>query len=152
MGFRLEALEAWLDSAAGSSAAGSSAAGGPEDPGAGPTSVLANVPAAIAFLRGSLARLRGDPGRAAACNRQALAALGEDERVLRSFVRWNQAAADWLDGRLGPAEDGLAAVLAERQAADAAFFPGFLPMRARYDLCEVLRARGDLSAALSAAG
>jgi hypothetical protein len=35
---------------------------------------------------------------------------------MRSFVRWNQAA-DWLAGRLGPAERGLAEVLAERRPA-----------------------------------
>ena len=32
---------------------------------------------------------------------------------MRSFVRWNQAGVHWLDGRLGPAERGLAEVLAE---------------------------------------
>ena len=53
-------------------------------------SVLANVPAAIAFLRAVLARLRGDAALAAGYNRQALAQLGEDDWLLRSFVRWNR--------------------------------------------------------------
>jgi LuxR family maltose regulon positive regulatory protein len=110
--------------------------------------VLANVPAGIAFLRASLARLRGDVARAAGCNRQALAQLGEDEWLLRSFVRWNGAATDWLDGKLGPAERGLAEVLAERRAVGA-LFAGFLPMRVWYDLGEVQRAQGHLDAALA---
>src|SRR5262249_26382421 len=77
--------------------------------------------------------------------------------------------ADWLDGRLGPAERGLAAVLAELQAADEAvrraggelaevlreveggaeFFAGFLAMRVCYDLGQVQRAQGRLDAALA---
>ena len=132
-------------------------------------SVLANVPAGIAFLRASLARLRGDAALAAGYNRQALAQLGEDDWLMRSFVRWNRAVADWLGGRLGPAERGLAEVLAERRAADEAvrrvggeptevlraveggaeFFAGFLAMRVCYDLGEVQRAQGNLDAALA---
>jgi len=100
------------------------------------------------LLRAALARLRGDAALAADYSRQALAQLGEDDMVMRSFVRWNQAAADWLGGRLGPAERGLAEALAERQAAGA-FFAGFLPMRVCYDLGEVQRARGSLDAALA---
>jgi LuxR family maltose regulon positive regulatory protein len=120
-------------------------------------------------LRASLARLRGDADLAADYDRQALAQLGEDEWLMRSFVRWNQAGADWLRGRLEPAERGLAAVLAELQAADEAvrraggdpaevfreveggaeFFAGFLAMRVRYDLGQVQRAQGNLDAALA---
>jgi LuxR family maltose regulon positive regulatory protein len=132
-------------------------------------SVLANVPAGIAFLRATLARLRGDAALAACYNRQALAELGEDEWLMRTFVRWNQAGADWLGGWLGPAERGLAEVLAERRAAGEAvrraggeptevfravaggaeFFAGFLAMRVCYDLGEVQRAQGNLDAALA---
>jgi len=95
-----------------------------------------------------LARLRGNAALAADYNQQALAQLGEGNWLMRSFVRWNQAAADWLGGRLGPAERGLAEVLAERRAADA-FFAGFLAMRVCYDLGEVQRAQGNLDAALA---
>ncbi len=147
MGFQLEALELLLDDAERAFAVS-----GDEpyaDPAGRPVSVLANVPAGIAFLRASLARLRGDTALAAGYNRQALAELGEDDRLMRSFVRWNQAAADWLGGRLGPAEQSLTEVLAERRAAGAEFFAGFLPMRVRYDLGEVQRARGNLDAALA---
>jgi LuxR family maltose regulon positive regulatory protein len=176
-GFQTEALEALLDDAEGAFAASGDAPY--QDPAGRPASVLANVPAAIAFLRASLARLRGDAVLAASYNRQALAQLGEDEWLMRSFVRWNQAGADWLDSRLGPAERGLAGVLAELRAAGQAvrraggepsevlhaveggaeFFTGFLAMRVCYDLGQVQRAQGNLDAgaatyrrALEAAG
>src|SRR5262249_49792771 len=111
-------------------------------------SVLANVPAGIALLRAVLSRLRGDAALAAGYNRQALAQLKEDDWLMRSFVRWNQAVADWQDGQLRPAARGLARVVAERRSADE-FFAGFLAMRACYDLGEVQRAQGNLDAALA---
>ena len=147
-GFQLEALEALLDDAERAFAVSGDE---PYEPSLGPPqgdSVLANVPAGIAFLRASLARLRGDAARAAGYNRQALAHLGEDDWFMRSFVHWSRAVTDWLDGRLGPAERGLAEVLAERQTAGA-LFAGFLPMRVWYDLGEVQRAQGNLDAALA---
>jgi LuxR family maltose regulon positive regulatory protein len=145
-GFQLEALEALLEEAERAFAV---SGGEPYEASTGRLdSVLANVPAGIAFLRASLARLRGDVALAAGYNRQALAQLGEDDRLLRSFVRWNLAVTDWLGGRLGPAERGLAEVLAERRAADE-FFEDFLAMRVCYDLGEVQRAQGNLGAALA---
>jgi ATP/maltotriose-dependent transcriptional regulator MalT len=167
MGYQLEALEALLDDAERAFAING---GEPyEDPAGRPVSVLANVPAGIAYLRALLARLRGDTALAAGYSRQALAHLADDDWLMRSFVRWNQAAADWLDGRLGTAERGLAEVLAELRAAGeavrrtggapaevfhavaggAGFFAGFLAMRVRYDLGQVQRARGNLDAALA---
>src|SRR5262249_39830124 len=138
-----------------------------EDLAGRPVSVLANVPAGIAFLRASLARLRGDAALAAGYDRRAPAQPGEDEGLMRSFLRWSVGGADWLGGRLGPAERGLAEVLAERRAAGEAvrraggqptevlhavaggaeFFTGFLAMRVCYDLGEVRRAQGNLDAA-----
>ncbi|HJY62046.1 MAG TPA: hypothetical protein VJ418_37170, partial [Streptosporangiaceae bacterium] len=118
-GFQLEALEALLDDAERAFAVSGDE---PYEPSLGPPqgdSVLANVPAGIAFLRASLARLRGDAARAAGYNRQALARLGQDDWFMRSFVHWNRAVTDWLDGRLEPAERGLAEVLAERRAVGA---------------------------------
>jgi LuxR family maltose regulon positive regulatory protein len=167
MGFQTEALEALLDDAERAFAVS-----GDEpyhDPAGRTASVLANVPAGIAYLRASLARLRGDAALAAGYNRQALAQLGEDEWLMRSFVRWNRAVTDWLGGRLGPADRGLAEVLAELRAAGdavrraggepaevfraveggAGFFAGFLAMRVCYDLGQVQRARGHLDAALA---
>jgi len=166
-GFQVEALEALLDDAERAFAVS-----GDEpyhDQAGQPASVLANVPAGIAFLRASLARFRGDVALAADYNRQALAQLGEDDWLMRSFVRWGQAGVDWLDGRLGPAERGLAEVLAELRAADEAvrraggeptevfraveggaeFFAGFLAQRVRRDLGEVQRAQGNLDAVLA---
>jgi LuxR family maltose regulon positive regulatory protein len=147
-GFQLEALEALLDDAERAYAVSGDE---PYEPSLGPPqgdSVLASVPAGIAFLRASLARLRGDAALAASYNQQALAHLGEDDWLMRCFVRWNQATTEWLGGRLGPAEHGLAEVLAERRAAEE-FFAGFLPMRVCYDLGEVQRAQGDLDAAVA---
>jgi LuxR family maltose regulon positive regulatory protein len=166
-GLQLEALEALLDDAERAFAVSGDEPY--EDPAGRPASVLANVPAGIAYLRASLARLRGDAALAADYNRQALAHLGEDDWLMSSFVRWNQAVTDWLGGRLGPAERGLAEVLAELRAADEAvrrvggepaevfreveggaeFFAGFLAMRVCYDLGQVQRARGDMDAALA---
>ena len=147
-GFQLEALEALLDDAERAFAVSGDE---PYEPSLGSPqgdSVLANVPAGIAFLRASLARLRGDAALAAGYNRQALAHLGDDDWFMRSFVHWSRAVTDWLDDRLGPAERGLAEVLAERRAVGA-LFAGFLPMRVWYDLGEVQRAQGNLDAALA---
>src|SRR5260370_5011056 len=68
---------------------------------------------------------------------------------MRSFVRWNQAATDWLAGRPRPAGRGLAEVLAERRAAGEEASEDFLAMRVCYDLGEVQRAQGNLDAALA---
>jgi LuxR family maltose regulon positive regulatory protein len=166
-GFQVEPLEALLDDAERAFAVNGDEPY--QDPAGRTASVLANVPAAIAFLRASLARLHGDAALAVGYDRQALAQLGEDEWLMRSFVGWNRAGADWLDGRLGPAERGLAEVLAELRAADEAvrrvggeptevlhaveggaeFFTGFLAMRVCYDLGQVQRAQGNLDAALA---
>src|SRR5215475_9708330 len=96
-GFQLEALEALLDDAERAYAAGGDE---PYEPSLGPPqgdSVLANVPAGIAFLRASLARLRGDAALAADYDQQALARLSGEEWLMRSFVRWNRAVTDWLE-------------------------------------------------------
>jgi LuxR family transcriptional regulator, maltose regulon positive regulatory protein len=146
MGFQVETLEALLDDA---ERAFGVSGGEPYEASAGrPVSSLANVPAGIAFLRAVLARLRGDAALASDYNRQALAQLGEDDWLMRYLVRWNQAAADWLGGRPGPAERGLTEVLAELRAAGQ-FFAGFLATRVCYDLGEVQRAQGNLDAALA---
>jgi LuxR family transcriptional regulator, maltose regulon positive regulatory protein len=146
MGLRVEALAALLDDA--EHALALSGGEPPETTAGGEGSVLSNVPAGIALLRAVLARLRGDAAFAAGYNEQALARLGDQDWLLRSFVRWNLAVADWQEGRLGPAERGLAEVLAERRAAGE-FFAGFLAMRVGYDLGRVQRALGNLDAAIA---
>jgi len=145
-GFQLEALEALVDDAERAYAVSGDE---PYEPSLGrpqSDSVLANVPAGIAFLRASLARLRGEVALAVGYNQQAVAQLGNDDRLMRSFVRWNLAVTDWLGGRLGPAEHGLAEVLAERRAAGE-FFEDFLAMRVCYDSGQVQRAQGNLDTA-----
>jgi LuxR family transcriptional regulator, maltose regulon positive regulatory protein len=118
----------------------------PHEPSVGrPLSVLANVPASIAFLQADLARMRGDAAGAVAWDQQALTHLQEGDWLLRSQVAWNLGAADWLGGRLAQAERALAEVVAERRAAGE----GYLAMRVGYDLGQVQRARGRLGAALA---
>ena len=141
--FQVEAVEGLLDDAERAFAVSGDEPYEPSVPRA--VSVLANVPAGIAFLHAVLARLRGDPALAAGYNRQALGLLGEQDWLMRSMVRWNMAGADWLRGRLGQAERDLAEVLAERRAAGE----GFLAMRVCYDLGQVQRAQGHLDAALA---
>jgi LuxR family maltose regulon positive regulatory protein len=106
-------------------------------------SVLANVPASIAFLRAESARLRGDPDDALAFDQQALAHLGEQDWLLASQVRWNLGVADWMRGRPWEAERRLTEVLAERRAAGE----GFLSMLIADDLGRVQRAQGHLGMA-----
>ena len=77
-------------------------------------SILANVPAAIAQLRAEVARQHGDPERAVACIRQAMASLTGDDRALHALARWQLAMADWMRGRLPQAERILAEVVTDR--------------------------------------
>jgi LuxR family transcriptional regulator, maltose regulon positive regulatory protein len=143
VGRRVEAVEGLLDDAERAFAVTGDE---PYEPPAGrAVSVLGNVPALIAFLRADLARLRGDAALAADYDRRALTHLGEQDWLMHSMVRWNLAVADWLRGRLGPAEHGLAEVAAERWAAGE----GYLAMEVCYDLGQVQRARGNLDAALA---
>jgi LuxR family maltose regulon positive regulatory protein len=93
-----------------------------------------------------VARLRGDPEQAVAFDQQALEHLVEDDWLLGSQIAWNLAVADWLSGRLAPAEDALAEVVSKRRAWGGV---GYLAMRAGYDLGQVQRAEGRLSAALA---
>jgi LuxR family transcriptional regulator, maltose regulon positive regulatory protein len=118
----------------------------PHEPSVGRSlSVLANVPASIAFLHAEVARLRGDAARAVACDQQALSHLKENDWLLGSHVAWNLAVADWLSGRPGQAERALAEVVAARRTAGE----GYLAMRVAYDLGQVQRAQGRLGAALA---
>jgi LuxR family maltose regulon positive regulatory protein len=142
VGGRLEAVEPLL---AGAERAFAASGDEPHEPSVGRAwSVLANVPAAIAFLRAQLAWLRGDAARTVDCDQEALAHLGGEDSLLHSLVAWNLAQADWLRGRLAQAEHSLAEVAAERRAAGE----GHLVMRILCDLGQVQRAQGRLGAAL----
>ena len=68
--------------------ASADAAGEPFEPTVGrAASMLVNVPAAIALDRGYLAELRGDAEATAAFATQAVAELGEGERMLKSIAQ-----------------------------------------------------------------
>jgi LuxR family transcriptional regulator, maltose regulon positive regulatory protein len=107
-------------------------------------SLAANVAAAAASLRAELALLRGDASGERAAAAKAATRLTANDRVLRTFPGYHFAMADWLDGRVWEAERGLAAVVAERQAAGESF----LALWASYDLGQVQRAHGRLRAAM----
>src|SRR5580658_588529 len=82
-GFQVEALGALLDDAERAFAVRGDE---PYEPSVGrAVSMLANVPALIAHLRGANARLRGDAALASGYNRQALAELGDEDRGMRSL-------------------------------------------------------------------
>jgi LuxR family maltose regulon positive regulatory protein len=143
VGGQLEAVEPLLIDA---ERAFSTSGDEPHEPSVGRAlSVLANVPASIAFLRADVARLRGDATSAVSFDREALTHLGEKDWLLSSQVDWNLAVADWLGGRPRQAEEALAEVVAARRAAGE----GYLAMRVGYDLGQVQRARGRLHAALA---
>jgi LuxR family transcriptional regulator, maltose regulon positive regulatory protein len=142
-GGRLEAVESLLVDAERAFAATGDE---PHEPSGGRAlSVLANVPALIAFLRAELSRLRGDAARAVAFDQQALRHLGEGDWLASSQVASNLAGADWLRGRLWQAERALAELEAARRAAGE----GYMAMRVGYDLAKVQRIQGRLGAALA---
>ncbi len=146
VGGRVEAMEPLLIDAERAHAATGEE---PHEPSVGRAlSVLANVPASIAFLRADTARLRGDAASAVAYDRQALSHLGADDWLLRSHVAWNLGVVDWLRGRLGEAERALSEVVDARRAVGE----GYLAMRVAYDLGQVQRAQGRLGAALDTFG
>ena len=139
---RLDAVDALLD-AAERAAAG--VVDEPFEPTVGrAASMLVNVPAYIAVDRSYLAQLRGDAEGTAAFAAQALAVIGEGERLLDSVARWQLAIAAWLGGRLAEAERALVDGIAGWHAA------GLLAVAASggYELGQVQRARGRLDAAV----
>jgi LuxR family transcriptional regulator, maltose regulon positive regulatory protein len=141
IGGRLEAVEPLLDDAEQALAA---TAEEPDEPSVGrATSLVANAPAAVAALRAGLARFHGDADRTTAFGQQALAKLTDADRALRALVDWYLTVADWLRGRLPEAEQALTALVAEQRAAGERYFA----LRG-YDLGQVQRARGRLTAAL----
>jgi LuxR family maltose regulon positive regulatory protein len=141
IGGRVEAVEPLL---AGAERAFAATGDEPHEPSVGRAlSVLANVPASIAFLRAEVARLRGDASRAVDFDQQALTHLGEEDWLLRSQVAWHLAVTDWVRGQLGSAEHALRVVGLERRSAGE----GFLALFVFYDLGQVQLAQGRLGAA-----
>jgi LuxR family transcriptional regulator, maltose regulon positive regulatory protein len=143
VGGDVEAAESPLDAAEQAFAA---AAAEHFEPSVGEAaSLLANVPAAIAFARTFLAHLRGNAEGTIAFAQRALAELGEGEWTLESVIRWQLAVAEWLRGRPAQAECAFAASVAGWQTAGER---GLAAACCHY-LGQVQRARGRLDAALA---
>ena len=144
-GGRLEAAEQLVD-AAERAYAGQGAGTGEEpfEPTIGPAgSLLVNVPATIALVRGYLAQLRGDARGTAEFGARAVAESREDEWILRSVAQVQLAVAGWLDGRLDEAERAFADGIAGRRAAGLPTWGAW----ASYELGQVQHAQGRLDAA-----
>jgi LuxR family transcriptional regulator, maltose regulon positive regulatory protein len=106
--------------------------------------MVADIPAAMALLRSTVASARGDPQPTAKLASSALMRLPEEERGPRLWARWLQLNADWMNGRLEQAEPGFARLLAEARRT-----PGPHPLTTScHTLGWVQQARGKLSAAL----
>ena len=140
-GGRLEAAEQLVD-AAERAYAGTGEE--PFEPTIGPAgSLLVNVPATIALVRGYLAQLRGDARGTAEFGSRAVAESREDEWILRSVAQVQLAVAGWLDGRLDEAERAFADGIAGRRAAGLPTWGAW----ASYELGQVQHAQGRLDAA-----
>ncbi len=106
-------------------------------------SLLANVPAAVAIARADLARVRGQADRERMFAQIAIAQLTEQDELLAAVARYHVAFADWIAGRLAPAERALDKLFAERAASPRRD----LALRAAFDLGGVQQAQGRLGAA-----
>jgi ATP/maltotriose-dependent transcriptional regulator MalT len=125
---RVEALEGLLDAAERTLAGAAGAADEPYEPSVGrAASVLANVPAMIAFGRAVVAELQGDADRTITFGRRALAELGEGEWMLDAIIRGHLAVAEWLRGRLLEAERALSSNIARWRAAGERYLAGRPP-------------------------
>jgi LuxR family maltose regulon positive regulatory protein len=106
---------------------------------------LANVPGTVAMLRAELARQRGDVEHTIQFAQLARTHADEGDRYLHFFSSWNLAVAKQMQGRLGEAEDELAALAADPWASGR---HRYFAVRTYYTLGQVQRAQGRLSAAL----
>jgi LuxR family maltose regulon positive regulatory protein len=116
------------------------------EPAAGPgTSLMVNVHAQIALHRSYIAMVRGDAEATAVFASRALAASGEDERLLQYVARCNLGVAEWLRGRLAEAERAM-----ETSIDSIAGWTGQPTITAwgRHLLSQVRRGRGNLDAAV----
>jgi LuxR family transcriptional regulator, maltose regulon positive regulatory protein len=121
------------------------AADEPFEPSAGrAASLLVNVPATIAVFRAYLAELRGDAEGAASFAAQALAEIGEGERMLDFITQGHLAIAEWLGGRLAESEQAFTSSIAGWRTAG---LPTLIAWGGHH-LGQVQRAQGRLDAAL----
>jgi LuxR family transcriptional regulator, maltose regulon positive regulatory protein len=138
---RAEAMEPPLGAAERALAGAAPAAGESFEPSVGKAaSMLVNIPAQIALHRSFLAQLRGDAENTAAFASQALAELGDGERLLGSIAQGLLAAAEWLRGRLADAEQAFVSSIAGWRTGQPLSW-------GIYQLGQVQRAQGRLDAA-----
>jgi LuxR family maltose regulon positive regulatory protein len=139
---RFEAVERALDDA---ERAWSSTSDEAYEPSVGtPASLVANVPAAVAFWRAYVAELRGNADAAAAFDRRALAELGEEESLLASAVRLHLRTTELGLGELRNAEGDVRAAIAAFETAGQVY----LALRGIEMLGHIQRAQGHLGSAL----
>ena len=142
-GGRVEEVGGLLDAAEHAYA---DAADEPFEPSAGQAaSLLVNVPATIAVFRAYLAELRGDAEGAASFAAQALAAIGDGERMLDFITQGHLAIAEWLGGRLAESEQAFTSSIAGWRTAG---LPTLIAWGGHH-LGQVQRAQGRLDAARS---
>jgi LuxR family maltose regulon positive regulatory protein len=140
---RAEEVSGLLD---GAEQAHADASDEPFEPSAGhAASLLVNIPATIAVFRAYLAELRGDAEGAASFASQALAEIGDGERMLDFITHGHLAIAEWLGGRLTKAEHAFTSSITGWRMAG---LPTLIAWGAHH-LGQVQRAQGRLDAALA---
>jgi LuxR family maltose regulon positive regulatory protein len=138
---RAEEMELAADVAERALAGAASAVDEPFEPSAGPAaSMLVNIPVMMALRHGFLAQLRGDADGTAAFAAQAIAQLGDGERLLSSTAHAMLAAAEWFRGRLADAERAFVASIGGWQVGQPISW-------GVYQLGQVQSAQGRLDAA-----
>jgi LuxR family transcriptional regulator, maltose regulon positive regulatory protein len=141
---QLEAGQSLLADAEGALAGGGDEPLEPYEPSVGrATSLVANLPAAIALQHAAVAHLRGDAERTVTFARQAAAELDVGDWMLDSVTRWYLAVAEWLHGRLGEAERAFVAGISGWRTAGHQTLAAW----GYHYLGQVQRAQGRLSAA-----
>ena len=106
------------------------------------SSLLVNVPAAVALLRVYLAELRGDAEATVDLASRALAESRAGESMLSSIIGWYAGMAEWLRGRPAEAEWALSPAVGQRSAVGE----GFLAAWVCHVLSQIQRAQGRLDA------
>jgi LuxR family maltose regulon positive regulatory protein len=112
------------------------------------SSLLVNVPAAVALLRVYLAELRGDAEATVDLVSRAMAASREGEAMLGTIIGWYAGMAEWLRGRPAEAERLLSSAVGQRSAVGE----GFLAAWICHVLCQAQRAQGRLDAVVRTCG
>ena len=111
-----------------------------EQPAEGSGGWLADPPAAIAVIRGTLARLRGDVTRVIELSRWSLTRLPEESMFLRSIVAWDLGIAQQMVGDMAQA----GRIFAELVRANRAAGEPYIALIAMYELGKVRVIQGRL--------